>query len=53
MYRAFSTATRAAKKLTWTFNGTTQDINTALTGLQQALDAVPELAQKVEKGVIK
>ncbi|KAL8861013.1 MAG: hypothetical protein Q9178_002526 [Gyalolechia marmorata] len=50
MYRAFSTAARAAKNITWTLNGTTQDINAALTGLQQALDTVPELAQKVEKG---
>lgn len=53
MYRAFSTAVRAAKNITWTFNGTTQDINAALSGLQQALDAVPGLADKVENGVIK
>lgn len=53
MHRAFSTAARAAKQITWIFNGTTQDINPALTGLQQALDAVPGLAEKVEKGVIK
>jgi len=51
--QSFLNCREGGEKITWTFNGTTQDINAALTGLQQALDAVPELAQKVEKGVIK
>ena len=53
MYRAFSTAARVAKKISWTFNGTTQDMNAALAGIEQALDVIPQLAQKVEKGIIK
>ena len=52
MYRAFSTAVRAAKKITWTFNGTAKDINVGLAGFERGLDMIPKLAQKVEKGII-
>ena len=34
------------------YNGTTQDMTADLKDIEQGLDVVPKLAQKVEKGLI-
>lgn len=53
MSRFFSSAARAAKCLKWELNGTTQNVQGQLAKIETALDKIPELAGKVEKGAVK
>lgn len=43
MHMAFSTAAKATKEITWTFKGTTKNMNTAVTGINEGVGGVPGL----------
>ncbi|KAK4862965.1 hypothetical protein LT330_010709 [Penicillium expansum] len=53
MSRAFSTASRQLKKLGWFLNGTTQDVSWAQGYAESAIDAVPQLLDKIDTGTIQ
>jgi hypothetical protein len=51
MSRLFSTATAAL--INWSLKGTTKNLTADLAAVEQAVRANPELAKKVQKGIIK
>lgn len=53
MSRAFSTASRQLKKLGWLLNGTTQDVSWAQGYAESAIDAVPQLLDKIDTGTVQ
>ena len=53
MSRLFSTSARRVKKLVWKLNGTTEDVDWAKNMVNEAIDEVPGLAEKVDSGMIK
>lgn len=44
---------KAAESLKWEFNGTTKDMKLVVEDIETAVDHLPKLAAKVEKGGIK
>lgn len=53
MSRAFSTAARALKSLTWSNKGTTQDVSWVKSYAENAVDLVPQLLDKVDSGTVQ
>lgn len=53
MSRAFSTAARALKSLTWSNKGTTQDVTWVKQYAEDAVDLVPQLVDKVDSATVQ
>lgn len=53
MSRAFSTAARKLKFLSWSNRGTTQDVGWVKHYAENAMDYVPKLFEKVDLGTVQ
>lgn len=53
MSRAFSTAVRALKSLSWNDRGTSQNVAWVKNYAENAVDHVPQLVDKVDSGTVQ
>ncbi|KAK2809232.1 hypothetical protein FQN50_004068 [Emmonsiellopsis sp. PD_5] len=53
MSRAFSTAARVLKSLTWNDKGTTKDIAWVKHYAENAVDLIPQLREEVDSGTVQ
>lgn len=52
IFRFIMSSSKARKAIAWALRGTTSDVESVIAKVSRGINAVPALAQKVEKGEI-